>query len=105
MWWPTWSGPGWWSTPRRCGDRTRRTSTRAGAVTCSPSARRRRSASDLAGLDAGGADVQTLVVTGDRSVDPLDVGIPAAAGLFLRPRDHLAGLPAPAPHPPDRTPP
>jgi hypothetical protein len=45
----------------------------------------RRSAGYFAGLDARGADVEPLGAAGHSRVYPLDVRVPAAVGLLLRP--------------------
>jgi len=44
------------------------------------------SAGDFAGFQAGGADVETLGSTVDDGADALNVGIPTAICLLLRPR-------------------
>src|SRR5215471_14578723 len=47
-------------------------------------------AGDLAGLDAGGADVEALRRSGDERANGLDVGVPATAGAAVRVRDVVA---------------
>jgi thiamine-monophosphate kinase len=47
-------------------------------------------AGDLAGLDAGGADVDPLRRAADRDAAALDVRVPAAAGTAVRERDVVA---------------
>jgi hypothetical protein len=45
---------------------------------------------DLAGLEARGADIQTLrgdTVNADKSLDPLDVGVPTSVGATVRVRN------------------
>src|SRR5690348_9687907 len=52
--------------------------------------RRAGSALDLAGLEARGADIETLrghTRVTDQSLDPLDVGVPATLGAAVRVRD------------------
>src|SRR3954463_2735598 len=50
----------------------------------------RRSAGDLAGLQAAGAHVEARAGAVDRRADPLDVGVEAALGDLLRPRPVVA---------------
>src|SRR3954451_9510988 len=50
----------------------------------------RRSAADLAGLEAAGADVEALVGAVQVHPDPLDVGVKAPLGDLLRPRPVVA---------------
>ena len=53
-------------------------------------ARRIRSAGNFASLDTGRADVQPLGSARYDCVHPLDVGVPTAVGLLLRPGDVVA---------------